>query len=97
MRAVRETGYGASVQALREREAGQERTDARSAALLVQGVRSELHGHARPRQAARPEGCRRAAVCQRSLDEPHRQAAWRLDTDRSGLARAVCGCLRAEA
>ena len=34
MRIVREIGHGASVQALRERGAGQERADARQAALL---------------------------------------------------------------
>src|SRR4051812_41196185 len=33
MRTVREIGHGAALQALREREAGQERADARSAAL----------------------------------------------------------------
>src|SRR5215210_2053119 len=97
MRIVMEVGYGTSVQALWERGAGQEWADARQAALLVQGMRSELHRHAPTRQAAGPEGCCRAALCQRPVNEPHRQAARRLNADHSGLARAVRPGLRAEA
>src|SRR4051812_12914443 len=48
-------------------------------------------------QAAGPEGGCRAALHQRPVDEPHRQAARGLDTHHPGLARAVCGRLRAEA
>src|SRR5215203_3339799 len=60
-------------------------------------MRPDLHRHACTRQAARHEGCRRAALCQRSLDEPHCQAARRLHTNGSGLAGAVRGSVRAEA
>jgi hypothetical protein len=52
MEILRKAGHGASVQALRERAAGEERADARSAALLVQWLWPELYRHARPRQAA---------------------------------------------
>src|SRR3954465_3283224 len=97
MRIAREIGCGTSMQALRERRARQERADAHQAALLVQGLRPELHRHTHPRQAAGPEGGGRAAVCQRSLDEPHRQAAWRLNPHHPGLAGAVRGRLRPEA
>src|SRR5829696_8926487 len=75
MRIGREIGRGTSVQALRERTACQERADAHQAALPVQRLRPELHGHTRPGQAAGPEGGGRAALCERSVDEPHRQAA----------------------
>src|SRR4051812_11615438 len=78
MRIGREIGRGTSVQALRERRSRQERADARTAALPVQSLRPELHRHTRPRQAAGPEGSGRAALRQRSVDEPHRQAAGRL-------------------
>src|SRR5215210_1913219 len=97
MRIVMEVGYGTSVQALRERGAGQKRVDAGQAALFVQGLRPELHRHAPTRQTAGPEGGCRAALCQWSVDEPHRQAARCLHTDHPGLARAVRGSLRAEA
>src|SRR3954467_10157575 len=68
MRIGREIGRGTSVQALRERRACQERADAGSATLLVQGLRPELHRHASPGQAAGPEGGGRAALCQWSVD-----------------------------
>src|SRR5215211_3984416 len=96
MRSAREIGRGTSVQALRERRACQERADALQAALPVQRLRPELHRHAPTRQTAGPEGGSRAALRQRSLDEPHRPAAWRLDTHHPGLARAVRGRLRAK-
>src|SRR5215213_9531994 len=97
MRIVRESGYGASVQALWGRGARQERTDAQQAALLVQRLRPELHRHACPRQAAGPEGGGRAALCQWSVHEPHRQAAGRLHTHHPGLAGAIRGSLRPQA
>src|SRR3954451_832497 len=97
MRIVREIGHGTSVQALRKRAACQERADARQAALLVQRLRPELHRHASPGQAAGPEGCRRAALRQWSVDEPHRQAAGCLHAHHPGLAGAVRGRLRPEA
>jgi hypothetical protein len=83
MRIVREVGHGATVgatvPALRKRRARQERADARPAALLVQRLRPDLHPHAGAGQAAGPEGGCRAAGCQRPVDEPHRQAAGRLN------------------
>src|SRR5215210_129500 len=97
MRIAREIGRGTSVQALRERRARQERADAHQAALPVQSLRLELHRHAPTRQTAGPEGSGRAALCQRSLDEPHRQAARRLHTHHPGLVGAVRGRLRPEA
>src|SRR3954468_13381463 len=97
MRIVREVGHGTSVQALWERGIPQERADAWPAALLVQGMRAELHRHAPTRQAAGPEGCCSAALCQWPVHEPHRQAPRRLDTYQPGLARAVRSGLRPEA
>src|SRR5215217_7999332 len=97
MRIGREIGRGTSVQALRERRACQERADAQQAALPVQSLRPELHQHTCPRQAAGPEGGGRAALCQWSVHEPHRQAPGGLHTDHPSLARAVCGRLRPEA
>src|ERR671912_2836352 len=96
-RIMEEVGHGAVLQALRKRGAGQERADARQAALLVQGLRPELHRYPRTRQAAGPEGCCRAALCQWPIDEPHGQAAWRVDAHRPGLAGAVRASVRAEA
>ena len=49
---ARAIGHGASVQALRERRACQERVDAQQAALLVQRLRPELHQRAPTGQAA---------------------------------------------
>src|SRR5215204_6724581 len=97
MRIGREIGRGTSVQALRERTACQERADAHQAALPVQSLRLELHRHTPTGQAAGPEGSGRAALCERPVDEPHRQAARRLHTHHPGLARAVRGRLRPEA
>src|SRR5829696_5757089 len=97
MRIAREIGRGTSVQALRERRACQEWADARQAALPVQSLRPELHGHTHPRQAAGPEGGGRAALCQWSVDEPHRQVTRRLDTHHPGLAGAIRPGLRPEA
>src|SRR5918994_4543034 len=96
-RIMEEVGHGAVLQALRKRGAGQERADARQAALLVQGLRPELHRYPRTRQAAGPEGGCRAALCQWPIDEPHGQAAWRVDAHRPGLAGAVRASVRAEA
>src|SRR4051794_3264189 len=62
MRALRGIGYETSVQALRERAAGQEWADARPAALLVQSLRPESHRQASTAQAAGPEGGCRAAL-----------------------------------
>src|SRR5215212_3806656 len=97
MRMVREVGHGASVQALRERGAGQERPDARPAALLVQELRPQLHQHAPTGQAAGPEGGCRAALRQRLVHEPHRPAPAPLHAHHPGLARAVRGSLRPKA
>src|SRR5215204_4556393 len=60
-------------------------------------MRPELHQHAPMRQAAGPEGGSGAALCERSVDEPHRQAPGCLHTHHPGLARAVRGSLRPEA
>src|SRR5215210_917449 len=92
-----EVGHGAAVQALRKRGAGQEWADALQAALPVQVLRPELHRQARPRQAAGAEGHRGSAVCQRLVDEPHRQVAGCLDTHDPSLAGAVRRRLRAQA
>ena len=56
---MQESGHGASMQALRERGAREERADAGTAALLVQGVWPELHQHARP---GKPLALKAAAV-----------------------------------
>src|SRR5215216_2309948 len=81
MRIVREIGHG----------------DAHQAALFVQGLRPDPHRHTPTRQAAGPEGGCGAALCQRAVDEPHRQAAGRLHTHHPGLAGAVRPGLRPEA
>ena len=94
---LEEGSYGVAVQALWEQGERQEWADALLAALPVQGVWSELHRHARTRQAAGDEGHCGFALCQRLVDEPHRQIAGRLDTHDPGVARAVCGRLRAQA
>src|SRR4051812_6173191 len=78
MRIAREIGCGTSMQALRERRARQGRADAHQAALLVQGLRPELHRHTHPRQAAGPESGCCAALHQRLVHEPHRPAPGRL-------------------
>src|SRR3954452_10393009 len=92
-----EVGHETTVQALRERGADQERADALQTALSVQCLRPELHRHARPRQAAGPEGRRCSAVYQRLVDEPDRQVARRLGPHDPGLAGAVRSRLRAQA
>ena len=56
---MQESGHGASMQALRERGAREERADAGTAALLVQGVWPDLHQHARP---GKPLALKAAAV-----------------------------------
>src|ERR687886_193955 len=88
---------GAAVQAVRERGARQERPDAGQAALPLQGLRAQLHRHAAARDAAAGQGHGRAAVPERAVDEPHRQAAGRLDPQRDDLDRAIRQGVRAEA
>src|SRR3954452_16135570 len=82
---------------MRERGARQERVHARQAALLVQGLRAELHRHAAPWHAAAGQGRGGAAVPERAVDEPHRQAARRVDAQRAGLDRALRRSVRPEA
>src|SRR3954464_5709786 len=82
---------------MRERGARQERVHARQAALPLQGVRAELHRHAAPWHAAAGQGRGVAAVPERAVDEPHRQAARRVDALGAGLDRALRRSLRPEA
>src|SRR3954467_6954132 len=82
---------------MRERGARQERLHAREAALPLQGVRAQLHRHAAARHAAAGQGHGRAAVPERAVDEPHRQAARGLDAERDDLDRAIRQSVRAEA
>src|SRR3954471_13427224 len=88
---------GAAVQGVRERGARQERVRARQAALPLQGLRAELHRHAAARHAAAGQGGGGAAVPERAVDEPHRQAARRVDAQRPGLDRALRRSVRPEA
>src|SRR4051794_37890662 len=88
---------GAAVQGMRERGARQERVHARQAALPLQGVRAELHRHAAARHAAAGQGRGGAALPERAVDEPHRQAPGRVDAQRAGLDRALRRSLRPEA
>src|SRR3954464_14998903 len=88
---------GVAVQGVRERGARQERVHARQAALLVQGLRAELHRHAAPWRAAAGQGGGGAAVPERAVDEPHRQAARRVDALGAGLDRALRRSVRPEA
>src|SRR4051795_834097 len=88
---------GVAVQGVRERGARQERVHARQAALPLQGLRAELHRHAAARHAAAGQGRGGAAVPERPVDEPHRQAARGVDAQRAGLDRALRGSVRAEA
>src|SRR4051812_26857001 len=82
---------------MRERGARQERVHARQAALLVQGLRAELHRHAAPWHAAAGQGRGGAAVPERAVDEPHPQAAPRGHAQRAGLDRALRRSVRPEA
>src|SRR3954462_11357727 len=82
---------------MRERGARQERVHARQAALPLQGVRAELHRHAAARHAAAGQGRGGAAVPERAVDEPHRQAARRVDALGAGLDRALRRRVRPEA
>src|SRR4051812_44102602 len=84
-----ESGDGTAVQGVWRRGAHQERLHAWQAALSLQGVRAELHRHTAARPAAGAQGHRGAALCQRPVDEPNRQAPGRLHPDRPGLDRAV--------
>src|SRR4051794_28284474 len=88
---------GAAVEGVRERGARQERVHARQAALPLQGLRAELHRHAAARHAAAGQGGGGAAVPERAADEPHRQAARRVDAQRPGLDRALRRSVRPEA
>src|SRR5918993_2120134 len=97
MRLVMERCDGAAVQAVWRRGAHQERVHARQAALSLPGLRAELHRHAAAWDAAAGEGDGGAALCQRAVDEPHRQASGRVDTQRHDLDRAVRQGSRPEA
>src|SRR3954464_2770551 len=81
---------------MRERGARQERVHARQAALPLQGLRAELHRHAAARHAAPDRGHGGAPLPERAVDEPHRQAAGRVDAERAGLDRALRRSLRPE-
>src|SRR3954468_14887831 len=89
-------GDGVAVRALRQRGARQERLHEGPAALPLQGVRAQLHRHATPGHAAAGQGHGRAALPERAVDEPHRQAARGLDPQRDDLDRAVRQSLRAK-
>src|SRR3954451_24449653 len=67
------------------------------AALPLQGLRAELHRHPAARDAAAGQGHGGAALPERALDEPHRQAAGRLHPQRDDLDRAVRQSLRTKA
>src|SRR4051795_12921592 len=88
---------GAAVQTVGGRGARQERLHEGAAALPLQGVRAELHRYAAARHAAAGQGHGGAAVPERAVDEPHRQAAGRLHPQRDDLDRAVRRSLRREA
>src|SRR3954465_11106679 len=90
-------GIGVAVQAVRQRGARQERLHEGAAALPLQGLRAELHRHPAARDAAAGQGHGGAALPERPLDEPHRQAARGLDAQRDDLDRAVRQSLRAKA
>src|SRR5689334_12124006 len=81
---------------MRERGARQERVHARQAALPLQGLRAELHRHAAARHAAPDQGHGGAPLPERAVDEPHRQAARRVDAQRAGLDRALRRSVRPE-
>src|SRR3954454_5771724 len=81
---------------MRERGARQERVHARQAALPLQGLRAELHRHAAARHAAPDQGRGGAPLPERAVDEPHRQAAGRVDAERAGLDRTLRRSLRPE-
>src|ERR671939_2165112 len=89
-------GDGVAVQAVRERGARQERLHEGPAALPLQGVRAQLHRHPAARDAAPDQGHGGAALPERAVDEPHRQAAGRVDPERDDLDRAVRRSLRPE-
>src|SRR3954447_9523562 len=79
---------------MREQGARQERVHARQAALPLQGLRAELPRHAAARHAAAGQGHGRAPLPERAVDEPHRQAARRVDALGAGLDRAFHRSLR---
>src|SRR4051794_5363007 len=81
---------------MRERGARQERVHARQAALPLQGLRAELHRHAAARHAAPDQGHGGAPLPERAVDEPHRQAARRVDAECAGLDRTLRRSLRPE-
>src|SRR3954454_9037691 len=90
-------GDGVTVQAVRQRGARQERLHEGPAALPLQGLRAQLHRHPAARDAAAGQGHGGAALPERAVDEPHRQAAGRVDAQRDDLDRAVRQSLRAKA
>src|SRR4051812_8911081 len=90
-------GDGVAVQAVRQRGARQERLHEGPAALSVQGLRAELHRHPAARHAAPDQGHGGAALPERAVDGPHRQAAGRVHPQRDDLDRAVRRSLRAKA
>src|SRR4051812_49883550 len=87
---------GAAGQGVGERGARQDRVHARQAALPLQGLRAELHRHAAARHAAPDQGPGGAPLPERAVDEPHRQAAGRVDAERAGLDRALRRSVRPE-
>src|SRR3954451_21989450 len=92
-----ERGDEAAVQGVQERGARQERPDAGQAALPLQGLRAELHRHAAALHAAAGQGRGGAAVPERAVDEPHGQAARRVDALGAGRDRALRRSVRPEA
>src|SRR4051794_37427791 len=74
---------------MRERGARQERVHARQAALPLQGLRAELHRHAAARHAAAGQGRGGAALPERGVAEPHRQAPGRVGAQRWGLESSL--------
>src|SRR4051795_3378148 len=90
-------GDGVAVQAVRQRGARQKRLHEGPAALPLQGLRAELHRHPAARDAAAGQGHGGAALPERPLDEPHRQAAGRVHPQRDDLDRAVRQSLRTKA
>src|SRR5690242_2747498 len=87
-------GDGVAVQAVRQRGARQERLHEGPAALPLQGLRAQLHRHPAAWHAAAGQGHGGAALPERAVDEPHRQAAGRVHPQRHGLDRAVRRSLR---
>src|SRR3954454_17300823 len=81
-----EVGDRVAVQTLRQRGAGPERLHEGFAALPLQGLRAQLHRHATSRDAFADQAHRCAALCVGSVDEPHGQSTWGLNTECDELA-----------